>query len=82
MPKMRVLITDGSPNSLEAAEDLRKKKISFVELSIEKISQVDFKVPMLLAPEGRFEGVNLVKAYSKAEVNGFHKKLEKKTTRV
>ena len=79
---MRVLITDDSPNSREASEDLRKKKIVFIEIPIEKISQVDFEVPLLLAPEGRFEGVNLVKAYSKAEENGFHKKLEKTTTRV
>jgi hypothetical protein len=76
MGKMRILITDDSTNCLEAIEMLKAMKIDFFQISIDKISQSNFEVPTLLAPEGRFEGINLVKMYSKAEKNGFHKMIE------
>ena len=77
---MRILITDRTKSSQEAVENLKKMKVSFVEISVEKISPVNFKIPVLLAPEGRFEGVESVKMYLKAERNGFNKKLENPTT--
>ena len=76
----RLLITDNSPNSQEAFKILKKKNIDFIEIPIKTISSSNFKAPTLLAPEGRFEGIDFVKAYTKAEENGFHKRLETSTT--
>lgn len=69
----RVLIIDDSNQSKEAIQVLRNMEISFVCISREKIAQTNFKLPTLLAPEGKFEGIFSVKMYSEAERNGFHK---------
>ena len=68
---MRVLITDGSRHSHEAKETLQQMEISFLEISIDRISSNHLKIPTLLTPEGTFEGVDLVKMYSTAEKNPF-----------
>lgn len=77
MEKIRILIIDESKSSQEAREILRTGKIDFMEIHSEKLSQLNFHIPTLLAPEGQFEGIELVKKYTTAENNGFHKKLEK-----
>lgn len=77
---MRILVTDRSEKSREALDTLEEMKIDFFEITIEKIARINFEVPLLLAPEGRFEGLDLVKMYSKAEKNGFHEMLVNKRT--
>lgn len=71
---MRVLITDESSHSLEARNVLEAQKIDFTEVSVEKISFSSGAMPVLLAPEGRFEGIASVSMYVRAEMNGVHKK--------
>ncbi len=74
--KLRVLITDESRHSREAKDTLVAMDIPFYEISIDRISANNYKIPTLLTPEGTFEGIELVKVYSVAEKNGFHKMVE------
>ena len=73
---MRFLVVDKSKESQQAIRILKDKQINFEVIPIEQSFTNNFKVPLLLTPEGRFEGIDLVRTYTKAEENGFHKKLE------
>ncbi len=74
MAKLRVLVTDESSFSLKAKEILKIGKIGFTELSCDSVSSSSSTPPYLLAPEGRFEGVQSVSMYVRAEKNGIHKR--------
>ncbi|GAG15051.1 unnamed protein product [marine sediment metagenome] len=76
MEKTRILITDETESSKKVLEILREIDIQFTEIRVGELSQTDFLLPTLIAPEGRFEGEQLVQVYAKAEKNGFHKKIE------
>ena len=80
MEKMRILIVENTASSRKAFEMLKKRRIEFTEIHVEDLTQVNFHIPLLLAPEGKFEGLDLVQIYANAELNGFHKKLEKPIT--
>jgi hypothetical protein len=65
-----VLIIDDSPDSLKAADLLRKRDIEFVEYNIRKFADSccgdlpTTKAPSVFAPEGVFKGLSGVGEYA------------------
>ena len=65
-----VLIVDDSPDSLKAADLLRKRDIEFVEYNIRKFADSccgdlpTTKAPSVFAPEGVFKGLSGVGEYA------------------
>jgi hypothetical protein len=66
-----VLIVDESPDSLKAADLLRKRNIKFVEYNIRKFADScccgdlpTTKAPSVFAPEGVFKGLSGVREYA------------------
>ena len=76
-----ILIVDESPDSLKAADLLRKRDIEFVEYNIRKFADSccgdlpTTKAPSVFAPEGVFKGLSGVREYvSSAAAAVTHKK--------